>query len=198
MKSVPDMVKLMQSWNVRYFISPKPAGADEIKPLAFREMLERCTELEFESGDQYLASLQPACRPRPARTPVLVKPGFYDDFDPALVYEGVWQMDRTFTDADRQTISFSDDATAQVQMAFEGKALVYTYTKAPNRGIASITVDGVEQGPVDLYAPAVEWQSRIRFCCFGPGRHTVVLRVTGRSNPNSSGTFVDLDSFVVE
>jgi hypothetical protein len=161
-------------------------------------MLERCTEAEFESGDQYLASLQPTCRPRVERSAALVQPGFYDDFDPALVYRGDWNMDRGFAEPDNHTVSYTDDTTASVEIAFQGKALVYTYTKAPNRGIASLTVDGVEQGPVDLYAGKIEWQSSTRFCCFAPGRHLAVLRVTGQRNPQSSGKFVDLDSFSVE
>ena len=71
------------------------------------------------------------------------------------------------------------------------------YTKAPNRGVASITVDGVDQGKLDLYSPGVEWQARKKLCCFGPGKHMAVVRVTGESNPRSSGKFVDLDSFEV-
>jgi hypothetical protein len=51
---------------------------------------------------------------------------------------------------------------------------------------------------VDLYAPKVEWQSQTRFCCFAAGRHTATIRVTGQSDPRSTGTFIDLDSFTVE
>ena len=48
----------------------------------------RGAKVVFERGDEYLAKLQPACRPRQERTAALVRPGFYDDFDPALLYRG--------------------------------------------------------------------------------------------------------------
>jgi hypothetical protein len=197
-KTLPAMVQLMQSWKVEYFIAAKPGTGDEIKPAVFREMLERCTEAEFEQGDEYLARLQPTCRPRPERVAVLAPPGFYDDFDPALLYRGDWTRDTGFEQPDRHTISFSEDAGAEVRIDFTGKALTYTYTKAPNRGVASVLVDGVERGRLDLYSPTIQWRSQTRFCCFDAGRHTAVVRVTGEANAKSTGRFVDLDSFSVE
>jgi hypothetical protein len=193
------MVKLMQSWKVDYFISPKPEIADAVKPVVLKEMLERCTQSVYEQGDEYLARLQPDCRPAKERTGVLVHPGSYDDFDPALLYRGDWTHDNhTFAEADRRTVSFTDLADAEVEIDFEGKALTYVYTKAVNRGIASVTIDGADQGVVDLYSPGTEWQSRTRFCCFAPGRHVAIVRATGRANPQSKGKFIDLDSFTVE
>jgi putative flippase GtrA len=198
MKTVPDMVRLMQSWNVEYFISPKPGMGDEIKPAAFKEMLERCTTPVFEQGSEYLGRLEPTCRPPEERIALLVRRGSYDDFDPALVYRGDWNHDRNFAEPDLHTISFTDVPGSEVEIAFEGKALTYVYTKAENRGIASVMVDGVEQGPVDLYSAQTQWQRQTRFCCFASGRHTAILRLTGRANPQSKGTFIDLDSFTVE
>jgi putative flippase GtrA len=197
-KTVPEMVRLMQSWNVEYFISPKPGTGDEIKPAIFREMLERCTAAEYEHGDEYLARLEPTCRPPVERTAVVVSAGFYDDFDPALLYRGDWTKDRGFDQPDRHTITYTNVPGSEVEIAFEGKALTYVYTKALNRGIASVTVDGVDQGTVDLYSAETKWQSRTRFCCFAPGRHVAVIRLTGRADARSKGTFIDLDSFTVE
>ena len=197
-KTVPEMVQLMQAWKVEYFISPKPGAADEIKPPLFREMVERCTEPEFEQGDEYLSRLQPTCRPQPERAAMPVERGFYDDFDPALLFRGDWTKSTDFDGPDRHTISWADAAGAEVQVEFEGKALTYTYTKAPNRGIALVAVDGVDQGTVDLYSPKIEWQSHTRFCCFAAGRHVAVVRVAGRADPRSTGKFIDLDSFTVE
>jgi glycosyltransferase involved in cell wall biosynthesis len=198
-KTVDDMVKLMQSWKVDYFISPKPEIADAVKPVVLKEMLERCTQPVYEQGDEYLARLQPDCRPAKERTGVLVHPGSYDDFDPALLYRGDWTHDNhTFAEADRRTVSFTDLADAEVEIDFEGKALTYVYTKAVNRGIASVTIDGADLGTVDLYSARTEWQSRTRFCCFAPGRHVAIVRATGTATPQSKGKFIDLDSFTVE
>jgi hypothetical protein len=198
MKTVPEMVGLMRSWNVEYFISPKPGTGDEINPAILQEMLERCTAAEYEHGDEYLARLEPTCRPPVERTAVVVSAGFYDDFDPALLYRGDWTKDRGFDQPDRHTITYTNVPGSEVEIAFEGKALTYVYTKALTRGIASVTVDGVDQGMVDLYSAETKWQSRTRFCCFAPGRHVAVIRLTGRADARSTGTFIDLDSFTVE
>ena len=183
---------------MEYFIAPKPGTRFKTEPILFREMLERCSEPEFEQGDVYLARLQLPCRPPEERAAVLVHEETYDDFDPALGFHGTWLKDTSFDHADGHTISFTDNPEAEVEIVFEGKALTYVYTKAPNRGIASVTVDGVVQGPVDLYSPQIEWQSHTRFCCFPAGRHVAVIRVTGKADPRSTGTFIDVDSFVVE
>jgi hypothetical protein len=196
--NVPDMVRLMQSWGVQYFIASKPAVEDDVKPAALREMLERCTEAEYELGDQYLARLQPACRPRQERAAVVVSAGFYDDFDPALLFRGDWTKDSKFDGPDRHTISYSDIPGSEAQIVFEGRALTYAYTKAPNRGLTEVTIDGSSQGTIDLYSPNIEWQTHTRFCCLAAGKHVAVVRVLGRANPNSTGVYIDLDSFTVE
>lgn len=198
-KTAADMVQLMQNWKVQYFISPKPEFADRVRPVVLEEMLERCTQAVYEQGDEYLARLQPDCRLAKERTAVLVHPGFYDDFDPALVYRGDWTHDNhTFGEADRRTVSFTDVPDAAVEIDFEGRALTYVYTKAVNRGMASVTVDGVDRGMVDLFSTDTQWQSRTRFCCFAPGRHIAIVRAAGKANAQSKGKFIDLDSFTVE
>jgi hypothetical protein len=107
-------------------------------------------------------------------------------------------MDRSFEGPDRHTISYSDIPGSEAQILFEGKALTYEYTKAPNRGLAEVIIDGGSQGTIDLYSPKVEWQTHTRFCCFAAGKHVAVIRVVGRANPKSTGVYIDLDSFTVE
>jgi len=196
--TVPEMVRLMQGWGVEYFIAPKPSPANDVKPPVLEEMLERCTVAEYELGDHYLAHLQPTCRPPQERPVVMVSRGFYDDSDPALIFRGDWTHSNSFEGSDRHTISYSEIQGSEAQIVFSGTALDYEYTKAPNRGVAEVTIDGAVQGTIDLYSPIIEWQAHTRFCCFAPGRHVAVVRVTGRANPKSSGLFVDLDSFTVE
>jgi hypothetical protein len=124
--------------------------------------------------------------------------GFYDDFDPALRFTGEWEHNETFKEPILQTISYTDIPGADVSFAFEGQAITYIFTKAPNRGIAEVIVDGKSQGPIDLYSERIEWQTRQRFCCFARGRHLLTIRVTGQANARSSGKYVDVDALVVE
>jgi hypothetical protein len=129
---------------------------------------------------------------------VVVTRGTYDDFDPAVLFRGDWTKSRDFEGPEGRTISYSSVTGSEAQIVFVGKALTYEYTKAPNRGLAEVTVDGSSQGTIDLYAPSIQWQARTRFCCFAFGKHVAVVRVVGTSNPKSAGRFVDLDSFTVE
>ena len=197
--TVSDAVHLLQSWNVAYVIAHKPGAGEKLRPLVLGKLLAGCTGLQYESGDVYLARIDPTCPQQPSLAAGFVAPaGFYDDFDPALRFLGEWDHNETFKEADLRTISYTDVPGAEVSLAFHGNALSYIFTKAPNRGIAEVTIDGIAQGSVDLYSPRIEWQTRHRFCCFSAGRHLVAIRVTGNSNPKSSGKYVDIDSLVVE
>jgi glycosyltransferase involved in cell wall biosynthesis len=192
-----SMLKLVDGWGVRYFIARKPSAGEYTRPPALRELLETCTTPEYEAGDFYLARLEPNCVPR-VKTEIVVPPGYYDDFDPAIRYRGDWTSSDKFDGPFLHTISFTNIPGAEAAFAFEGSSLVYMYTKAPNRGLAAITIDGVGKGTIDLYAPTVEWQNSSRFCCLGPGKHVAVIRVLGQNSPHSTGQFVDLDGFRVE
>ncbi len=198
--TVPDMFRLLQNWNVSYLIAHKPDPADPLRPETLRQLLAVCTVPEYEMGDLYLAKLAPDCDARAVRLsepPIVARPGFYDDTDPALLFLGDWSHDGSFRQPDRQTISYIDVPGAQVSISFQGSAFLYIFTMAPNRGIAAVTVDGKDAGMVDLYAPDIRWQQRRKFCCFAPGKHVAAVKVTGQYNPKSSGKFVDLDSFFV-
>jgi hypothetical protein len=106
--------------------------------------------------------------------------------------------DEMFESADRHTISYTETPGAEILFTFEGTSLTYVFTRAPNRGFANVSIDGIAKGMVDLYSPQIEWQARPTFCCLGQGRHLVVISVTGRKNPQSTAAFVDLESFFVE
>jgi hypothetical protein len=201
-----SMLKLVQGWKVQYFIARKPAAGDYAHPPALRELLDTCTTPEFEAGDFYLARLEPNCGERvkgavarDASRPEIVAPaGYYDDFDPAIRYRGDWTHSDKFDGPFVHTISFTDVPGAEAAFAFEGNAFVYMYTKAPNRGLAAITIDGAGKGTIDQYSPTVEWQASTRFCCLGPGKHVVVIRVAEQKSAGSMGQFVDVDGFRVE
>ena len=126
-----------------------------------------------------------------------MQPGVYDDFDPAIVLHGEWTRTDEFKDSYRSTISFTDTPGAWVAFEFEGAELVYVFTKGPNRGIAAISIDGVDQGKFDLYSRDVEWQSRLRFGGLGTGAHLLAIRVLGQSRPAAEGRFVDVDALEV-
>jgi hypothetical protein len=75
--------------------------------------------------------------------------------------------------------------------------VIWMTTKGPDRGIATVTVDGVAK-TVDLYAPTVQ-PAQVAFASNGlrgGAQHTVQVTSTGTKNAASTGVRVDLDGFV--
>jgi hypothetical protein len=127
-----------------------------------------------------------------------VPPGAYDDADSRIRLLAPWVHDPQFQDAYLHTLTYSNIPDASISLAFNGSAITYVYTRASNRGIAEVSVDGRLKGRVDLYAPNTAWKSRQRYAGLDPGRHVIEIRITGQRNPQSAGSFVDLDALIVE
>jgi hypothetical protein len=198
---VPGLRALLDQWKVRYLIARKPTAAHYARPLALRELLDQCTIAEYAFDDIFVARLEPVCRAAvtlPVEPVLTAKPGTYDDFDPAILLLGDWDRNDEFEQAFRHTVTFTDIPGAEIRFAFEGSELTYVFTRAVNRGIAAITIDGINRGDIDLYSVEPQWRSSVRFAFLGPGRHLLVIRVTGQSRAGSTGKFVDLDSLKVQ
>jgi hypothetical protein len=163
-------------------------------PLALEDLalIQYC--FDFREGKLVLGCKESDDRVRAGPVPA----GTYDDVDPAIRFRGIWEKDAGVDGPAFRTISYSDVPGAEISFAFEGTALTYVFTKAFNRGLAEVGIDGIRKEVVDLYSPNIEWQSRLKLCCLGSGRHVATVRVLGRKSRRSSGEFVDLDCFVVE
>jgi hypothetical protein len=151
-----------------------------------------------------LYALNPEQGPSKPAVPIMVSsapvvpPGAYDDADPRIRLHRPWSRDSQFQEASHHTLTYSNVPGASVSLAFSGGAVTYVFTRATNRGIADVWIDGQFKGRVDLYAPATAWKSRSTYADLGPGRHAIEVRVSGEQNPRSTGCFVDLDDFIVE
>ena len=131
----------------------------------------------------------------PVQSPVEVPSDAVDDTSSALVYSGNWTAG-AFGSAYRGTLTYSDQPGATARFSFDGSELQYVYTKAPNRGMALVSIDGSQQGTVDLYAPQIVWQVRTRFGGLQVGRHQAEIQVLGKHDSASSGDFIDIDALV--
>ena len=197
---VPGVRALLDRWKVRYLIARKPTASHYARPLALRELLDQCTIAEYAFSYFYVARLEPVCRAtatHPLEPLLTAKPGAYDDFDPSILLRGDWERADEFEQAFRHTVSFTDIPGAEIRFAFEGRELTYVFTRAVNRGIAAVTIDGSAKGTIDLYSADPEWQSSVVFTGLGAGRHLLVIRVTGESRAGSTGKYVDLDALKV-
>jgi hypothetical protein len=124
-------------------------------------------------------------------------PGQYDDLDESIEYSGRWIHDRQFAAASQGTLTYCDVPGAGLRLAFNGTQIDYIFTKARNRGIAEVSIDGVESARIDMYSQRTQFRAHRLFEGLGAGPHVFEVRVHNEKNPASAGTFVDLDAVVV-
>jgi hypothetical protein len=127
-------------------------------------------------------------------------PFIFDDTDTYLTYSGIWStvQDRG---AMGGTLHQARDATARMRMRFGGPYFKWYGVKGPNRGVARVTVDGVEirGSPFDLYKSGepshelIVWLGGLD----GERPHTLVIEVIGERNGASTDYLVDVDAVEV-
>jgi hypothetical protein len=193
-------VRALVSHGIRYLlVTPGAFGANDFNdnPDAWG------IELLGESGGRRLYALKPSEAGHPALDPVagqrpMAPPGTYDDPDSRICLHAAWTRDTQFAEADRHTLTYSNIPGASASLAFHGNAITYVHTRAANRGIAEVFVDGRLKDRADLYSPNTIWRSQTRYECLGPGAHVIQIRVTGERNSRACDSFVDLDALIVE
>jgi hypothetical protein len=122
--------------------------------------------------------------------------GEFDDANDAIEYSGMWNHG-SFSPAANGTVSYSNDPTASARLLFKGQEITYVYSKAFNRGIAAIKIDGADRGVIDLYSPKIGWQSRAVFNGLAPGNHIFEVAATGRKDDAATDRVVDIDALIV-
>jgi hypothetical protein len=181
----PDgLAKLFAECRLRYVIAPVQRP---VRQIAVAQYLRANAVREFENGDYAIFALRDG-PPAPARLETMAA-GEYDDASPAILYSGGWECDTQFAEPRDHTLSYSRLPGSSVRFAFTGHELVYVYTKAPNRGTAAVSVDGVPRGKLSLKSPNVEWRQQTVFNGLGDGRHELeILVING---------YVDVDALLV-
>jgi hypothetical protein len=194
-------VRALLSRGIGYLlVSPDVFGANDFSENAGAWGIQ----MVGESGGSHLYRLQTAHseaaapEPVPVTEQLAVPPGSYDDPDSRIRLAAAWARDTQFPDAHQHTLTYSNIPAASASLAFTGNTITYVYTRARNRGIAEVFVDGLLMDRVDLYSPDTEWKSKTRYDRLGPGRHVIQIRVTGQRNSHASDCFVDLDALIVE
>ena len=169
-----------------------PVSLDSFFPLfeTFLRQWAKPTERAF--GQMALFTLRDA--------PVELEPftpGSYDDFDFRIEYTGLWIHDRQFSQAANGSLSYCNVPGTSFRVTFIGAGITYTFTQALNRGIAQVLIDGTERARIDMYSRETVWHSARTFDGLRPGKHVFEVRVLGENNPDSSETYVDVDSIAI-
>ncbi len=127
-----------------------------------------------------------------------VSAGTYDDSDISdLKYAGPWTQATGISGAYNGTEHWSQNIGSLMRLTFTGSSISFCYSKAYNRGLAGVTIDGVTQADIDLYSPTVQ-----RHVCYpyilNYDVHNINIMVTGHKNSYSSGIFISIDDLVVQ
>jgi hypothetical protein len=195
-RNAPDAVAIAGQFGalgIRHVIAP---ASREAPFEVVKTFLERWLDAETTVGPLTLYRLRDSEIPIPRDTRPLT-PGIHDNTEPRIEYSGAWLHDKQFAEPVGQTLSYSDGAGDSLKLTFDGSAITYIYTRAANRGIGEIWLDGRLARRVNLYAAQTTWRSSARVSV-SQGLHSLEVRVTGRKDRKASGSFVDLDAVRVE
>jgi hypothetical protein len=121
-----------------------------------------------------------------------------ENSDASLVYGGSWTQ-QALSSAYGGGVRYATTTGSSAQFTFTGQNVAWVSTKGPDRGKATVAVDGVTVATVDLYASG-EQARRLVFSRsdLDPAvSHTVTVQATGTKRSASTGTRVDVDAFVV-
>ena len=187
----------ISSLTIFYTRQRPQAGAIQQEPAVARRVLTGAasvslcvSKLRVEGARVYADLRTDRCEPD---VDSLKKCAKCDDTNWSITYTGDWVRGE-FEEASNATLTYTNDPAAVARFSFEGTELRYWYTKAFNRGLAAIFIDGVSKGVVDIYNPTIEWQSSSVFSGLAPGRHVVEIRATGRHDSASTDAYIDIDA----
>jgi parallel beta-helix repeat protein len=117
-----------------------------------------------------------------------------EDSTPTVVFSGWTGV--TATGPSGGAFRWATASTATSSFTFTGTAVSWLTAVGPAYGKARVTVDGVDKGVVDLYAPTRQWKVEKAYTGLATGAHTIIVRVLGTKNASSTGTKVVVDGFV--
>jgi hypothetical protein len=116
----------------------------------------------------------------------------------AIVHTGSWTQ-QGLTSAYGGGVEYAKATGSAAQFTFTGSDVAWVSTKGPDRGRATVSIDGVVMKTVDLYASATQSRRVVfsRSDLDPTVSHTITVQVLGTKNSASSDTRVDIDAFGV-
>ena len=121
----------------------------------------------------------------------------YDNMDSSIRFTGAWIFDK-FKEATNGTIAYSNNPGDSFSFQFQGSEIRWVYTRAFNRGMAVVSIDGEEKETVDLYSPGIHWQSWTTLSGLDDGRHVLEVRILEDKHPYATDRYVDVDQILIK
>ncbi|MEZ5353373.1 MAG: hypothetical protein R2762_12110 [Bryobacteraceae bacterium] len=177
--------ELLRGSGIEYAVAPAP---EAVPQWGLAELLDRQGRVVSRSGALRLYAIER--EPRAAREVIVLGPGRYENDSAGLRFSGSWRRQGGFADASSGSVTYSEVTGATARIRFRGTGLRWIFTRAPNRGLARVRVDGGAAREVDLHAADVAWQASYSVTELPAGEHEAVIEVGGRG-------FVDVDAVEV-
>jgi hypothetical protein len=109
----------------------------------------------------------------------------------AGTYDGTWYVG-TSTKYSGHRDKWSDSPTSTVSFSFNGMAVAWVASTGADRGIARVSIDGADQGTVDLSSSTLQVRKLVFAKRLAPGPHTMTVTVL----QSPGGDRVDVDGIV--
>ncbi|HEY1778802.1 MAG TPA: type II secretion system protein [Solirubrobacteraceae bacterium] len=95
------------------------------------------------------------------------------------------------------TVSSDSTTNEYVSVTFTGSSSIYWLgTYGPAQGIATVSVDGVSKGTIDMYSSTTKYQQINSVTGLSStGTHTLKILVSGTKNSRSSANTISVDAF---
>ncbi len=114
------------------------------------------------------------------------------------VFYGHWREDNFYLKNRLEVSAISDSVGDCVEFVFKGRFIAVTTLLSRDCGILEIELDGIK-GSIDLYMDSDNFFSTaINKANLSFEEHRLILRVSERKNPKSSGNKIVLGGFLVE
>lgn len=193
--SAEDIHRVLKQAGIGLIISPLPGSSVPVPQVAMEEFLSRYVDPVAMAAGYQAARVR--AMPLPRQTGTIVSAGDHDDAAGDIAYHGAWSHNHNFPETRNRTVTYSNVPGDRFTLRFQGTEIVWVHTRAANRGIAEIFLDGTKIAELDLCRKVTEWQAEARYTAPDPGPHEFEVRVSGRKNPASTGVFVDVDALTV-
>ena len=113
---------------------------------------------------------------------------------PAVSYDS-W-VGVSVASANGGTYRISHTAHATSTLTFTGASIRWLTSKGPDRGLATVTIDGVNKGTVDLYASTAANATQ-SYSGLSNAAHTMTITVAGTHRAAATAANVTVDGFLV-
>lgn len=113
-----------------------------------------------------------------------------------IVYVGTFKR-RALSGASGGYVRHAAASGRTATLTSNGVSVAFVSTVGPNRGTATVRLDGGTVYALDFYASTQRTKQVVWAAAVGEGTHTVEITVTGVQNPASTSARIDIDAFLV-